>query len=201
MNLVIWCCWDQCEHHMTLLALLMTPFCFLGQDDWNQMQHDLLVMCCQCWHITLMASSIASLHLLVQDDQNENQHDVLSHLTLLALASTSCDANGIISTTIVFKSRSSQGDWCQCATYLYFWSCNAISASISVAWYQQCPQWHHSICEVKMIKRRCSMTFVSCNTICISINIIWCQWHQHWHQFNLFSKDNWNLVQHSVCIM
>ena len=35
-------------------------------------------------------------HLLVQDNQNEMWHDFFSHLTLLALASASCDANGTV---------------------------------------------------------------------------------------------------------
>ena len=52
--------------------------------------------------MTLMASSQAVLHLLVQDDHNAIMHDFCSHLTLLALASASCDANGIVNNPIVF---------------------------------------------------------------------------------------------------
>ena len=50
----------------------------------------------------LIVMSIPPLHLLIQDDQNEVKYDFFSHLTLLALTSASCDANGTISTTTVF---------------------------------------------------------------------------------------------------
>ena len=29
------------QHHMTLMALSMEPFCLLGQDGFKQVQHDL----------------------------------------------------------------------------------------------------------------------------------------------------------------
>ena len=45
-----------------------------------------------------MVSSIAQLDMLVKDDQNEMPLDFFSHLTLVPLASASCDADG----TIVF---------------------------------------------------------------------------------------------------
>ena len=51
-----------------------------------------------------MAPSVVPLHLLVQDDQNEMQYDFFSHLTLLALALVSCDANAIVNNTIVLIS-------------------------------------------------------------------------------------------------
>ena len=50
---------------------------------------------------TQMASSMEPMHLLVHDDQNEMQHDFFSHLTLLALASASYDATGIVNSTTV----------------------------------------------------------------------------------------------------
>ena len=56
--------------------------------------------------MTLMVSLIAPFYLLPQDNKNEMQSDFLSYFTLLALASALCDANGIVSSTIVFiKSR------------------------------------------------------------------------------------------------
>ena len=64
--------------------------------------------------MTQMASSVAPLHFLVQDDQNEMQHDFFSHLTLLALASASCDATGIVNNTIVFITSTQLK---QCTTY------------------------------------------------------------------------------------
>ena len=94
-----------------------------------------LVMLYQCWnHMTLMASWRVPMDLFVQDDENEIQHDFFGNLTLFALASASCDDNGIVSSTIAFiKSR-----WLkQCATY--FWSCYAIDASVSVTWCQLSP--------------------------------------------------------------
>ena len=57
-----------------------------------------------------MASSIATLYLLVQNYQHELQHELFSHLTLMALASVSRDANYIVHSTIAFK---------QCTTYLF----------------------------------------------------------------------------------
>ena len=49
---------------------------------------------------TLIESTVAPWDLLVQDDHNEIQHDFFSHLTLLALASASCDGNDIVKSTI-----------------------------------------------------------------------------------------------------
>ena len=40
VSLIMWCCWDWCEHQMTLVALSMAPFCLLGHDDQNKVQHD-----------------------------------------------------------------------------------------------------------------------------------------------------------------
>ena len=50
----------------------------------------------------LVVLSIVQLYLLVQDDQNEMQLNFFSHLTLFALASESCHANDIVSSTTVF---------------------------------------------------------------------------------------------------
>ena len=41
---VMWCFWHQCKHHMTMLILSMAPFCLLGQDDWNKVQHVIWVI-------------------------------------------------------------------------------------------------------------------------------------------------------------
>ena len=58
--LVIWCCWHQCEHHMTLIALSVTPFHFLSQNDWNKVQHNLFGHVIPVFaHMTLMALLIA----------------------------------------------------------------------------------------------------------------------------------------------
>ena len=37
--LVMWCCWHQCAHHVSLTALSMPSFCLLSQDNWNNVQH------------------------------------------------------------------------------------------------------------------------------------------------------------------
>ena len=115
---------------MTLMALSMALVCLLGQDDWNKVQHDFLVMLYQCWHyMTLMASSVPLLHLIVEDDQNEKQHDFFNHLALLTLASPPCDSNGIVNSTIVFiRSRQLK----QCVTELFL--CNPIDAGVSITW-------------------------------------------------------------------
>ena len=94
------------EYHITVISVV--PFCLLGEDDWNK------IMWCQCQHhMTLTELSIEPLYLIVQDDQNEMHHYFLSHLTLLALASASCDASGTVNSTTVFI-RS--GQLKQCAT-------------------------------------------------------------------------------------
>ena len=87
-----------------------------------------LVIQYQCWHhMTLMASSISPMHLIVHN-YNEMKHNFFSYLTLLALASASCDANGTVNSTIAF-SRSRQLK--QCATS-HCWSCNAIDGHFNM---------------------------------------------------------------------
>ena len=60
----------------------------LGQDDQNEIKHDILFMrhhwhWCE-HHVMSMASSIAPLHSLYQDDQNEMQHQLFDHVMPLA---------------------------------------------------------------------------------------------------------------------
>ena len=38
--LVMWCCWQHCQSHITLIALPMAPFCLLAWDNWDGVQHD-----------------------------------------------------------------------------------------------------------------------------------------------------------------
>ena len=140
--------------HDTDCIVNHTIFLF-DQDGWNKIQHDFLVMWCQCfYHMTLMASSIAPLHLLVQNDHNVMQHDFFSHLALLALTfstlllrsrqlkqctiklvghvmsliqmSVSHDADSVINATIPFA-----GSWWskEGATWL-FWSCDVIATNL-----------------------------------------------------------------------
>ena len=90
---VIWCCWHQCEYNMILMALLMPPFCFLGQDDWNKVQHNCFVMWYQHWHHMTQMTSIAPLHWLAQDDWYQMLSDLFSHVTL---ASASLNVNSTI---------------------------------------------------------------------------------------------------------
>ena len=55
------------------------------------------VLASQDWDII---NSTAAM--LIQDDWNARQHDFFSHLTILALASESCDTNAIVNSTVVF---------------------------------------------------------------------------------------------------
>ena len=79
---------------------------FIKQRQLKQGVITLFIMwCCwhQCWHhMTLEVSSTAPLHLLAEDDRNKMQQDLLNHLTLFTLASTSHDANAVVSSTIVY---------------------------------------------------------------------------------------------------
>ena len=56
----------------------MPPLHSLGQNKWNEVQHDLFWSWCHyhcLWHqVILMVSSMASLHSLAQDDQNKVQY-------------------------------------------------------------------------------------------------------------------------------
>ena len=88
---------------MTLIALSIAAFCLLGKDDWNKVQWDFFGHVMPVLnHMTVIASATPPLHLLVPDDQNGMHNDFFSHLTLLALASASCDVSGIVNNTIAF---------------------------------------------------------------------------------------------------
>ena len=65
---------------MVPLALVSVALLYsLSQDDWNEVQHEFLVMWYHwCWHhMELMVLSMAPLHTLVEDGQNEVQQDFL----------------------------------------------------------------------------------------------------------------------------
>ena len=47
MVLVMWCLWHLHQHHMMPVALSIEPLHSLGQDDQNEVQHDVWFM----WHI------------------------------------------------------------------------------------------------------------------------------------------------------
>ena len=86
-----------------------------GQDDWNEMQHDNLVMWCHwnwCWHyMMLSAFSAAALHSLGQANENCCWHCfhmmplMLSQIMPLGSVSVSHDANSIINCTMTFGHR------------------------------------------------------------------------------------------------
>ena len=99
----MWCCWDQCEYHMTLMAVSITPFCLLGNDYWNKMQNDFgscdtsVGITWHWWyhekHNCICYFKIINMRCIMT---------FFSYLTLLALALASCDANGIFNSTTVF---------------------------------------------------------------------------------------------------
>ena len=87
---------------MTLMALSVAPFV---RSKWLKHGATCLfghVMPFVAWHDTDSIINSTNCIFLVQDDQNVMQYDFFSHLTLLALASASSDANGTVSGTIVF---------------------------------------------------------------------------------------------------
>ena len=148
----MWYHWHKCLNHMVPIALKMTSFSSLAQDNWNEVQlnhvmlvvvgsvshdgggiingtiqflcqndwyevqHDFLVMCCHWhWHkrhVMLVALVMAPLHLIGQYDWNEAQHDFSAHTMVLGLMlvsydagitlSVSHDAYSIINGTIIF---------------------------------------------------------------------------------------------------
>ena len=65
--------------HMMSMVWTMTPLYSFGQDNWNEVQPDSLLMWCywhQCWHhMKPMASPMVPLHSLGQDNWNKVQHD------------------------------------------------------------------------------------------------------------------------------
>ena len=127
-------------------------------------------------------SSVTPFHFIGQDDQNEMQHDFFSHLTL---AWALCDANGIVYSTIVLiRSR-----WLKQCTTSLFWSCNAIDASVSVMWCQQCHQWHIPFLRSRWSKGRCNDVFGYVIPVTTSVTPL-----------HLFSQDNQNEVQHWVLV-
>ena len=77
-NMTFFCHWHQSCHDVMPTVLSMAPLHFLHQDDWNKVQHGLLVMWHYwCWHLHYMmptALSLPPLHSLGQDDQNEVWH-------------------------------------------------------------------------------------------------------------------------------
>ena len=113
--------WNEVCHDSFAHVMLLAPVWASHYTDGNvnstvlfarlrwlkQGTHDFSVTWCKCWnHMTLMAALIQSLHLLVQDDQNEMQNEIFSYLTLLVLASASCDANGIVNNlTVLIRTR------------------------------------------------------------------------------------------------
>ena len=51
--------WHWLRQHVMLLALSMVPLHLLGQDDWNEVQHDfsstMLCHCHWCWHHMMLS--------------------------------------------------------------------------------------------------------------------------------------------------
>ena len=73
-----------------------------------------------------MVLSMAKLHLVGHSNQNEVKHDFFSHMRPLLLALLSCDANCIITgTMLLIRSRQLK----QCLTL----SCDAASINVSTA--------------------------------------------------------------------
>ena len=60
------------------MALKMTSFYFLGQNNWNEINLVILCHChwCQC-HLKLMASSMTPFYSLCKNDWKQVQHDFL----------------------------------------------------------------------------------------------------------------------------
>ena len=110
--LVKWCCWHQCEHHMTLMALSMTQFYLLNQDDWNKVQHD--------------TDGIINTqrHLLDQDDQNKQHHDFFIYLTLSTGITIMWCQLHFVNSSIVFIRPSQPKTMCMCNITFFSMQCH-----------------------------------------------------------------------------
>ena len=149
----------------------------------------LLVTWCQCWHhMTLTASSIVPPHLLFQDDQNEMQPEFFSYLTLLILASASCNANGFANSTTAFIS------------WMVETMCNITFGYVMPFMLVSVSHDSNSVINdsIPFLKWKWDATWL--------FSVMW--WHRHQHQYHvmpvassvpplhLFSQDNQNKVQH-----
>ena len=136
-------------------------------------------MWCQCWyHMTLMSSSISPVYLLVKYDQNEMQHDFFSHLTLLALPSGLCDANGIVNRTTVFI-RSRQVKLCA-RVFCHLMPLMLVSVIVS--------HDANSVINgtISLVRSRLSEWYATwifwlCDDTGSNISSMWCQQHHQWY--------------------
>ena len=139
------------------------------------------------------ASSTAPLHLFFQHDWNEVQHNIFSNLTLLALASASCDANSIVNSTIAFI----RPTWLKQCITKHFWhvmplvlvSCHIMPKVSSMGLLHLLGQ--DDIYNAKH-----------------DLLVMWHHWCWHWHHMILtiipmaplhsLGQDDWNEVQHDL---
>ena len=76
--------------------------------------------------MTPTVSLMAAFHLLSPDDQNDIQHASLDHVMSLVPASPSCDANGLIKTSLHLFNQ----DKMRCS--MTFWSCDAFGSGTGI---------------------------------------------------------------------
>ena len=139
---VMWQLWNQHQQQVIPTASSMAPFHFLGQDNQNEVQHDLLDMLYHWYwhHMMLTVSSMAPLYSFDEDNQNKVQHDFCS---CYAIGS----GIGIINATTAFL-RSRQLKW---GAIWFSWSYDVIGASVgsTQCWWQN--EWNHYVSQGKII--------------------------------------------------
>ena len=144
--------WHWNWYHLRSTASSVEPLHSLGQDDWNAVQHDFLVMRCH-WHRITWCWWHHQWHDYIPKVNILKMRCNMSFLVMWCHWHWCHMISKIPVVQHVFL-RLRQSNWD--ATWL-FQSCDAFSTSITwCPWYHQ---WHHCIPYIKMIKMRCNMTF------------------------------------------
>ena len=184
------------EHHTLPMELSIAPLHSLGEDNWNNVQDNFLLMgyhwCWHQYHMIPTVSSVLPFYLLGQDDRIEMQYHLF----------WSCDATG---TSMWFQWHLlGQDNWNEVQhdfsghvihLVLTLALCNAGGIVNSMtALLAQDPY-------IKVIKMRCNMNFL----------VMWHYCHWHWHHVILMAspmvplhslgQDKQNEVQQTFWVM
>ena len=103
---------------------------------------------------------VIPMYSLDHNEKNEVKNDFFSYVMPLVPALLSCDAKCTINGTILlirWRHLKQGMTW-------FLWFCDAFGTSASITWHWWHCQWHHFVCQAKMIETRYNMTFWSSNT-------------------------------------
>ena len=94
---VMWFHWCQHQHHMMSLASSMAPLHSLGQDDWNEMQHDFLGLLTPLMPVSVSHTTFGIINgttaFLRLRWSKWGVTWLFGHVMPLALVSASCDSD------------------------------------------------------------------------------------------------------------